>query len=214
MTEMAALPIMSPLTGDRRLSAMGRPVLGYEPKVVDDSGKEVPPHASGHLITRGVPGRSLMKGYLKDEVATSKALRVMDGDTWLFSGDTAKYDEDGFFYFVDRSGDMIKRSGLNISTSEVEAVIAALDGVAEVCVCGLPDPTRDESVAAVIVRKAESELSADRIRAHCAANLAPHKVPARIEFLELLPRTSVGKIRKNIVREWLLTGFAGSEEDA
>src|SRR5579862_5883059 len=207
MTEMAALPIMSPLTGDRRLHAMGRPVLGYESRIVDESGKEVPPHVPGQLITRGVPGRSLMKGYLNDEEATNKTIRYLDGAAWLFSGDTATYDENGFFYFVDRSRDMIKRSGLNISTSEVESVIATLDGVSDVCVCGVPDATRDECVAAVIVRKPESDLTIDRIRSHCQSNLAPHKIPERIEFCESLPRTSVGKIRKNLVRERLLNQY-------
>jgi crotonobetaine/carnitine-CoA ligase len=204
MTELCALPIMSPLAGERRLSAMGRPVLGYESKIVDESGAELPPNTPGQLIVRGVPGRSMMKGYLKNEAATQQVVRQVNGETWLFSGDTATYDEDGFFYFLDRSGDMIKRSGLNISTSEIESVIAALEGVADVCVCGLPDPTRDESVAAVIVRKPEAQVTADEIRSHCAALLAPHKVPERIEFCEILPRTSVGKVRKNLVREQLL----------
>lgn len=204
MTEMAALPIMSPLTGDRRLTAMGKQVHGYESKIVDDAGNKVPPHVPGQLITRGVPGRSLMKGYLNDEAATTRTLHSLDGATWLFSGDTATYDEDGFFYFVDRSRDMIKRSGLNISTAEVESVIATLDGVADVCVCGIPDATRDERVAAVIVKKPDSDLTIDRVRAHCQANLASYKIPERIEFCEMLPRTSVGKIRKNLVREQLL----------
>ena len=204
MTEICALPIMSPLSGERRLMAMGRPVLGYDAKIVDESGQELPPQVPGQLIVRGTPGHSLMKGYLKDPAATDKTLRQMQGDTWLFSGDTATYDEDGFFYFIDRSSDMIKRSGLNISTSEVESVIAALDGVADVCVCGLPDPTRDESVTAVVVRKPQAQLTPDEVRSHCAAYLAAHKVPERIEFFEILPRTSVGKVRKNIVREQLL----------
>jgi crotonobetaine/carnitine-CoA ligase len=204
MTEICALPIMSPLSGERRLNAMGRPVLGYESKVVDESGNEVPPGTPGQLITRGVPGRSLMKGYLKNEEATRKTIRHSDGRAWLYSGDTATYDTDGFFYFVDRSSDMIKRSGLNISTAEVESVIAALEGVAEVCVCGLPDETRDESVAAVIVKRPGAVLSVDAIRTHCLANLASYKVPERIEFSDVLPRTSVGKIRKNVLREQLL----------
>lgn len=206
MTEICGLPIMSPLSGERRLVAMGRPVLGYESKIVDESGLELPPHVPGELIVRGTPGHSLMKGYLKDDKATNKTLRQMQGNTWLFSGDTATYDEDGFFYFIDRSRDMIKRSGLNVSTSEVESVIAALDGVADVCVCGLPDPTRDESVAAVIVRKPQAQLTPDDVRSHCAAYLAAHKVPERIEFFDILPRTSVGKVRKNIIRDQLLAG--------
>jgi len=205
MTELCALPIMSPLNGDRRLSAMGRPVLGYESKVVNDSGEELPASTPGQLIVRAVPGHSVMKGYLKDESATNQALRQMQGATWMFSGDTAMYDDDGFFYFLDRSGDMIKRSGLNVSTAEVESVIASLEGVADVCVCGLPDPTRDESVAAMIVRAPQSQITPDQIRSHCSANLAPYKIPERIEFCEVLPRTSVGKVRKNVVREQLLT---------
>jgi crotonobetaine/carnitine-CoA ligase len=214
MTEICALPIMSPLSGERRLMAMGRPVLGYEAKIVDDSGRELPPHVPGQLIVRGRPGHSLMKGYLKDGAATEKTLRQMQGETWLFSGDTATCDQDGFFYFLDRSNDMIKRSGLNISTSEIESVIAALDGVADVCVCGLPDPMRDESVAAVVVRKPQTQITTDDIRSHCAAHLAPHKVPERIEFFAILPRTSVGKVRKNIVREQLLTGKPETKADA
>jgi crotonobetaine/carnitine-CoA ligase len=204
MTEICALPLMSPLGGDRRLQAMGRPVLGYESKVVDESGQELPPNTPGQLIVKGVPGHSVMKGYLKDEEATRKALREKDGTTWMHSGDTAMYDGDGFFYFLDRSGDMIKRSGLNISTAEVESVIAGLAGVADVCVCGLPDSTRDELVAAVIVRQTNVELTADDVRSHCAARLAAHKIPERIEFCEILPRTSVGKVRKNLIREQLL----------
>ena len=204
MTEICALPIMSPLSGERRLMAMGRPVLGYESKIIDESGQEVPPHAPGQLIVRGEAGHSLMKGYLKDDTATNKTLRQMQGATWLFSDDTAMYDEDGFFHFLDRSADMIKRSGINISTSEVESVIAGLAGVADVCVCGLPDSTRDEVVAAVIVRQPQAELTPDEVRSHCAAHLAAHKVPERVEFCEMLPRTSVGKVRKNVVREQLL----------
>jgi len=204
MTELAALPIMSPLSGERRLMAMGRPVLGYESKIVDEWGQELPPHVPGQLIVRAVPGHSVMKGYLKDETATNKALRQLQDATWLFSGDTAMYDGDGFFYFVDRSSDMIKRSGINISTSEVESVIAGLAGVADVCVCGLPDPTRDELVVAMIVKKPQAEITPDEVRSYCATHLAAHKVPERVEFCEMLPRTSVGKVRKNVVRQQLL----------
>lgn len=100
----------------------------------------------------------------------------------------------------------LQRSGLNISTSEVESVVATLADVADVCVCGVPDATRDECVAAVIVREPESDLTIDSIRSHCQANLAPHKVPERIEFCEALPRTSVGKIRKT----WFVNNYSTS----
>jgi crotonobetaine/carnitine-CoA ligase len=204
MTETCGLPIMSPLTGTRRLTAMGRPVLGYEIKIVDESGREVSPQQAGELIVRGIPGHSLMKGYLNNPAATAKALREMKDGTWLFTGDTAMYDENGFIYFLDRSNDLIKRGGENISTIEVESVIAGLAGVADICIVGLPDSLRDEIVAAAVVRNPDVKLTPDQIRSHCAARLAAYKVPERVEFVEALPRTSVGKIRKDIVRRNLL----------
>jgi crotonobetaine/carnitine-CoA ligase len=211
MTETCGLPIMSPLTGTRRLSAMGRPVLGYEIKIVDESGREVPPQQAGELIVRGIPGHSLMNGYLKNTAATTKAMRQMQDGTWLFTGDTAMYDTDGFIYFLDRSNDLIKRGGENISTIEVESVIAGLAGVADVCVVGLPDSIRDEIVAAVVVSEPDVKLTSDQIYSHCAARLAAYKIPERVEFMEALPQTSVGKIRKDIVRNSLL-GLSGPDK--
>jgi carnitine-CoA ligase len=204
MTETCGLPIMSPLTGGRHLTAMGRPVLGYEVKMVDESGREVSPQCAGELIVRGIPGYSLMKGYLKNDMATTKAMRRTEDGTWLFTGDSAMYDKDGFIYFLDRSNDLIKRGGENISTIEIESVIASLPGVADICVVGLPDSIRDELVAAVIISKPNAKITIDQIRSHCGTCLAAYKIPERVEFVETLPRTSVGKIRKDIVRNNLL----------
>src|SRR5262249_32932584 len=102
-----SLPLMHPLDLPPKPLAMGMPALGYECKVVDDSGKEVPPGTVGELVVSGVPGVSLMKGYLKNEQATTETLR----DGWLHSGDQAYMDEDGWLFFVDRKKDMIKRAG-------------------------------------------------------------------------------------------------------
>lgn len=204
MTEICALPLMSPLTGDRRLHAMGRPVIGYEVRVVDDSGFEVLPNVVGELIVRGVPGRSLTSGYLKDAYATQGLLRRKQDGIWLYTGDIATYDKEGFFYFRDRSADLIKRGGLNISSAEVESVIAAMPGVAEACVIGLPDAIRDEIVAAAVVRCSDTTLTADEIRSYCAARLANYKVPERIEFMDCLLKTSVGKFRKNTIKDQFL----------
>ena len=210
MTETCGLPLMSPLTGTRHLAAMGRPVLGYDIKIVDESGQEVPPQQAGELIVRGIPGHSLMKGYLKNAATTTKALREMPDGTWLFTGDTAMCDQNGFIYFLDRSNDLIKRGGENISTIEVESVIAGLAGVADICIVGLPNSIRDELVAAVVVSKPNATLTPDQIRSHCAAHLAAYKIPERVEFVETLPRTSLGKIRKDVVRENLLGFKTGS----
>ena len=202
MTETCGLPVMSPLTGERNLLAMGRPVVGYEVKVVDDEGREVPPGELGQLIVRGTPGRSVMLGYLNNSEATADTLRTLEDGMWLFSGDTVYAGKDGFIYFVDRGKDLIKRAGENISSTEVEAAIMDCAGVLDVCVVGVPDPIRDEAVVAVVVPKPESRLTAEAVQAHCAQHLAPFKRPERVEFVESLPRTSVGKIQKQIVRGW------------
>ena len=202
MTETASLPVMSPLTGDRRLSALGRPVVGYEVKVVDEAGREVGCGSPGQLIVRGTPGRSLMLGYFKNPAATAETLRPGDDGTWLYSGDTVTYDPEGFIHFCDRSKDMIKRSGENISSAEIEGVIALLPQVADVAVIGIADAVRDEAVAAVVVLRESAKLTVEEIRTHCSRSLASFKVPERVRFVEALPRTSVGKIQKQVIKTW------------
>lgn len=202
MTETTGLPLMSPLTGDRRLAAMGRPVVGYEVKIVDDAGREVGFDEPGQLIVRGTPGRTIMAGYLKNPEATARTLQHHADGTWLHSGDTVRCDADGFVYFVDRGKDLIKRGGENISSSEIEGVIALLPAVADVAVIGLPDPIKDEAVAAVIVVKPGQTLAAEAVQSHCAAHLSAFKIPEHVRFVETLPRTSVGKIQKAVIRTW------------
>jgi len=203
MTETCALPVMSPLTGERNLLAMGRPVAGYEIRVVDDEAQEVETGELGELIVRGKPGRTLMLEYLKSPEATAKTLRNLPDGTWLFSGDTVYADDYGFLYFVDRGSDLIKRAGENISSTEVEVAILDCPGVMDVCVVGMPDEFRDEAVVAIIVPTAGVHLTAEAVLEHCGKRLASFKVPERVEIVESLPRTSVGKIQKQIVRERL-----------
>jgi crotonobetaine/carnitine-CoA ligase len=205
MTETVGLPVMSPLTGKRNLLAMGRPVVGYEVKVVDTEGEEVAPGELGQLIVRGTPGRSVMLGYLKNPEATAQTLRILADGTWLFSGDTVYADAEGFLYFVDRGKDLIKRAGENISSTEVEAVLMDCPGVLDVCVVGVPDALRDESVVAVIVAQPGVQLTSEAVQRHCAKRLAPFKLPERLVFVDSLPRTSVGKIQKQVVRTQLLS---------
>jgi crotonobetaine/carnitine-CoA ligase len=203
MTETCGLPVMSPLNGRRNLLAMGRPVVGYEVKVVDDAGNEVALDEPGELIVRGTPGRTLMLDYLKNPDATAQTLRARTDGTWLYSGDTVRADADGFLTFIDRGRDLIKRAGENISSTEVESAILGCPGVLDACVVGLPDPIRDEAIVAVVVRQPSSDLTAEAIQAYCAQRLARFKVPERVEFVDALPRTSVGKIQKNLVRDAL-----------
>jgi crotonobetaine/carnitine-CoA ligase len=203
MTETCSLPVMSPLSGERRLKAMGKPVLGYEVRVVDDEGDETRVGEPGELIVKGVPGKTLMQGYLKNEEATSQTLRTHVDGVWLHSGDTVGTDADGYLYFLDRGKDLIKRAGENISSIEIETAIMDCEGVLDVCVVGVPDDVRDESVVAVVVSANGTNVSEENVVAFCSGRLASFKVPDRVVFRDVLPRTSVGKIQKQAVREWL-----------
>ena len=142
MTETMSLPLMQPLDLPRKPLSMGMPVLGYECKVVDADGKEVPPGTVGELVVSGVPGVTLMKGYFKNEQATAETLR----DGWLHSGDQAYVDDDGCFFFVDRKKDMVKRAGENVSASEVEETLKQHPAVFDAAVVAMPDPIRDHAI--------------------------------------------------------------------
>ncbi|MBI1846926.1 MAG: AMP-binding protein [Candidatus Rokubacteria bacterium] len=195
MTETMSLPLMQPLDLPRKPMAMGMPVLGYECRVVDESGREVPPGAIGELIVRGEPGVSLMKGYFKNPEATAQTLR----DGWLWSGDQAWMDEEGYFFFVDRKKDMIKRAGENVSASEVEETLKAHPAVFDAAVVGIPDPVRDQAIKAYVILKPEATgTKADELIAWCRSRLSAFKVPEVVEFLETFPRTSVGKVQKHL----------------
>jgi len=192
MTETMSLPLMQPLDLPRKPLAMGMPALGYECAVVDEGGAEVPPGMVGELIVKGIPGVSLMKGYFKNEAATAETLR----DGWLRSGDQAWMDEEGYFFFVDRKKDMIKRAGENVSASEVEEALKQHPAVFDAAVVGVPDPVRDQAIRAyVILREA---ATADELIAWCRGCLSPFKVPEVVEFRDAFPRTSVGKIQKHL----------------
>jgi crotonobetaine/carnitine-CoA ligase len=199
MTETMSLPLMHPLDLPPKPLAMGMPVLGYEVKVVDDGGKEVAPGTVGELIVAGVPGVSLMKGYFKNERATADTLR----DGWLHTGDQAYMDEEGWFFFVDRKKDMIKRAGENVSASEVEETLKQHPAVFDAAVVGVPDPVRDQAIKAYVIVKEGAATDGtvaivDELIAWCRARLSPFKVPERIELRDSFPRTSVGKIQKHL----------------
>jgi crotonobetaine/carnitine-CoA ligase len=194
MTETMSLPLMQPLDLPPKPLSMGRPVLGYEVKIVDEAGHEVPPGTIGGLIVRGTPGVSLMKGYFKNPDATAQTLR----DGWLWSGDQAFMDADGYFFFVDRKKDMIKRAGENVSASEVEETLKQHPAVFDAAVIGVPDPVRDQAIRAYVILNDSAAASAEELIAWCRDRLSPFKVPEAVEFRTTFPRTSVGKIQKHL----------------
>ena len=205
MTETMGPPIMNPLDGERRNMSMGRTVAGYATDLVDDDGRPAPRGQAGQIVVRGTPGRTLMKGYYRNPEATAAALR--DGRLW--SGDTARQDPDGYYHFVDRAADMIKRAGENVAAAEVEAAIREHPKVFDCAVIGVPDEMRDEAILAVVAPSDDS-LREDEVVAWCRRRLAAFRVPQRVQFRAALPRTAVGKVRKHVLRAEAARGRAGT----
>lgn len=182
--------------GPQKWPSVGRAGLGYEVEILDGEGRPVPPGTLGDIAVKGIPGVSLMKGYYRDPEATARA---MNEEGWYFSGDKGYRDEQGWFYFVDRKCNMIKRGGENISATEVEEVLAQHPAVAECAVIGVPDPVRDQAVKAFVVPMGDMGTTVEDLRRFCARQLADFKVPTIMEIVEALPHTSVGKVEKKLL---------------
>src|SRR5699024_6011410 len=138
----------------------------------------------------------LMKGYFRNEVATEEALR----DGWLYTGDNGYYNEEGFIWFVDRDNDMIKRAGENISSIEVENVLSTHPIVEECAVVGEEDRLREEIVVAYVKVKEGTATDEKTLKEHCVKHLSYFKVPEKYIFVESFPKTSIGKIQKNLLK--------------
>lgn len=197
MTETVAPPLMNPLDGIRDNASIGKPIISAEVKVVNEGEKEVPKNQSGQILVKGTPGRTIMKGYFKNEEATNETIK----NGWIHTGDNALVADNDYFYFVDRKKDMIKRSGENVAAIEVENIIMENPNVYETAVVGVPDAVRDEAIKAfVIVKQGHSVTEAELIE-HCCERLAKFKIPDSIQFIDDFPRTSVGKIQKHKLKD-------------
>ena len=196
LTEAITLVLAAPLDRDRRWPSVGMPVFDRDVRLFRSDGQEAAIEEVGEIAVHGVPGRTIMLGYYHDEAATASTIR----DGWLFTGDQAWRDAHGHFYYVDRSKDMIKRNGENISAGEVERALIEHPKVADCAVIAIPDPLRDEAVKAYIVAKADVELRAEEVTEYCKRYLASFKVPTVIEFRSALPKTSIGKTDKGALR--------------
>jgi 2-aminobenzoate-CoA ligase len=193
-TEMLHIFIGSP-QGEIRPGATGRPVPGYEARVVDETGNEVPPGTIGRLTMRGPTGCR----YLDDE---RQKTYVRGG--WNYSGDTYVMDEDGYFWYQARSDDMIVSSGYNIAGPEVEEALLTHPSVAECGVVGAPDPERGQIVKAYVVLRPGHVGDHDMARSlqsFVKAEIAPYKYPRAVAFVDALPRTQTGKLQRFRLRE-------------
>ena len=171
---------------------------------LDDEVTVLPPGEAGELV---VKGPVVMKGYHNMPTETANALR----DGWLYTGDIAKMDEEGFFYIVDRKKELIKPGGYQVWPREVEEVIIQHPKVLEVGVAGVPDAYRGETVKAWVVLKTGEEVTEEEIKQWCKDRIAKFKVPTLVEFRTELPKTMVGKIlRRELVRQHKEKTEAGS----
>ena len=138
-----------------------------------------------------------MKEYFNDPEATA---RTFTDDGWLKTGDKGYVDEDGWFFFVDRKVNMIKRAGENISTTELENVLVDHPLIAEAAVIGVPDPIRDQAVKAFVLPCAGAELTEEDVLSYCEGHMAGFKVPSYVEIVHSFPRTCSMKIEKRLLR--------------
>ncbi len=191
----------NPIEGTIKMKSMGLPARHPDPsvtfsqmKIIDDNGREVSPGETGELI---VQSPVMMKGYFKDPLKTKEAF----GDGWFYTGDYAYKDEEGYYFFVDRKKDIIRRRGENISAREVETVINENPKVLEAAVIAVPSELGEDEVMACIVLKPNQFMSAEAVIDWCKDRLASFKVPRFIQFREDLPRTSTQRTLKNVLKE-------------
>jgi long-chain acyl-CoA synthetase len=184
----------TPQARQRGLSrSVGRGGLGVNVKIVDPQGQEVSRGTVGEIIVRGP---NIMQGYWNKPEETARALR----DGWLYTGDAAYMDEQGYLFIVDRLKDMIVSGGENVYSAEVENVLARHPAVALAAVIGVPHEQWGEAVHAVVVRKPGAQVDAEQLRLHCREFIAGYKCPKTVEFRDELPLSAAGKVLKRQLR--------------
>jgi long-chain acyl-CoA synthetase len=198
------------LPGKPRFGSIGPPLPDTRCRIVeiDDPTRDVPIGEPGELL---ISGPQVMTGYFASRGDTERVLiKDADGATWLRTGDVMCMDEDGFFYVLDRTKDMIIRSGLKVYPAKVERILAGHEAVADAAVIGRPDEIHTEVVTAVIVPKdaeANREALIEALKAECREHLAPYEVPMRFEFVEKIPRSLLGKALKKELRRTTTTSI-------
>ena len=197
LTETAPLVSFNPLDDRAKPGSIGIPVPGCDVVLVDDDGKPVPTGTPGEVMVRGP---QVMSGYWHRPEETAKTLQK----GWLFTGDVAVMDEDGFLRIVDRKKDLVLVSGFNVYPNEVEDALAKMEAVLEAAVVPIPDAKTGEAVRAYVVKNPDfaGDVSTDDIIRHCKALLTDYKVPKSIIIRDELPKSPIGKIlRKDLKAE-------------
>lgn len=196
LTEASPMTHANPLIGKVKSGSIGIPVPDTDVKIVDiDTGKEeLPIGEEGELA---VKGPQVMKGYWNHPEETKLALR----DGWLYTGDIAKMDEEGYTYIVDRKKDLIIAGGYNIYPRDIDEVLFQHPKILKACAVGIPDQHRGETIKAFVVLKEGETATEQEIIDYCQEKLAAYKVPKSVEFRESLPETMVGKVLRRTLKE-------------
>lgn len=173
------------------MGSIGVPIPDVEMKLIRDDWSEVT-GGHGEIGEIAIKGHNVMKGYCKRPETTAEVIK----EGWFRSGDLARKDEDGFYYIVDRSKDMIIRSGFNVYPRELEEVLMEHPAVSLVAVIGVPHDSHGEEIKAVVVKKAGSRMTEDDLVVRATARPATYKYPRIVQFVDALPTASTGKILK------------------
>jgi long-chain acyl-CoA synthetase len=198
MTETTSVGVVSPY-GRAKIGSFGVPMPGTVAAILDTAGDRFQPVGEiGELIFRGP---NVVKGYWGKPEDTKEVFVEIDGETWLRTGDLAKMDEEGYFYFYDRMKDMIKYKGLQVFAREVEEVITSHPQVKEAGVIGVRDPEVGEKVKAIVVLESEARGREEEIMKYCSGKLAQYMVPKIVEFRGEVPKTDIGKVSRRELRE-------------
>lgn len=201
LSEASPVTHVNPVNEHNHPGTIGLPLPDTEARIMDQASglEELPTGSVGELVIRGP---QVMKGYLNNPAETARALR----GGWLYTGDLARRDRNGFFSIVDRKKDIIKTSGFLVYPAEVEEVINRFNGVAETAVIGVPDPERGEIIQALVVPKPGVSLTPAALERHCEEYLGKQKRPKKIEIVAELPKNFLGKIQRRKVREAVSSG--------
>ncbi len=196
LSETASTASFNISAEERRAFSVGKPIWGVQMRIHDLDDNPLPPGQEnvGEIVIRG---HNVMKGYLGREEATAEAFR----NGWFHTGDLGYVDDDGFFFIVDRSKDLVIRGGYNVYPREIEEVLFEHPDIVEAAVIGKPDDRLGEEVVAVIVAREGVDLSADDVIAYTKERLAAYKYPREVRFIESLPKTPTGKVLKSDLRK-------------
>jgi fatty-acyl-CoA synthase len=194
-TEASTITSLSPDVAVLKIGSVGLPVFHGEVRIVDKAGKDVPPGEVGEII---VKGPTLMSGYWNRPDLTAETIR----DGWLYTGDLARKDEEGYYYIVDREKDMYISGGENIYPAEIEKVLHTHPKIFDVGIVGVPDEKWGEVGKAYVVLKPGETMGNGEIFEFLKGKVAKYKIPKYAEYIEELPKTASGKIQKFLLKEW------------